>query len=311
MGKSKEEITAALKSQGWQNEDIEHGFTSTASGIPLPLNQDLPKAGEIFKEAWGIYKARFKTLIAINLIPIASMLSLAVIFGIYFGVKISNIGGQTGQAIIFAILAILFIAAIIFIIYISVWSTVAQIVAIKYHTELIGWKESYKRSRNKINQFFSTNLLAGLAVGGVAVLGVLTFVALLLLKNSIGLPVSFIVGALLAIAVIVAIVNLSLKLSQTSYVVVEDDLANIAALKRSSYYVKKRLGKVFGKLFYLGIITFGLYIGLVVVLGIFNALTHTDPNFTNWITNVFSFIWTPMTIAYGYLLYKHLKATRP
>jgi len=98
--------------------------------------------------------------------------------------------------------------------------------------------------------------------------------------------------------------------SQASYVVVEEDLANTAALKRSKYYVKGRWGEVFGKFFYIGVISIGIYLAVVLLLWILSQI-GIKQEYTSWIGNVFSFVWTPMVSVYAYLLYKYLKASRP
>src|SRR6266404_4731796 len=76
LGKSKEEITQALLASGWHKEDADEGFAAASGGAPASAmpqgtmaNTTVPKASQIFSEAWTIYKNRFQTLIAITLIP--------------------------------------------------------------------------------------------------------------------------------------------------------------------------------------------------------------------------------------------------
>ncbi len=276
MGKSREEITHALLQNGWQAEDVEQGFASISSGVPAPVaTTEMPSASKIFSEAWEIYKSRFKTLIAISLIPAAAWLVFALVF---VGGAVGGMAAKVNMAALGVVGGIAIIAAVIFLIYLSVWSTVSTIYAIKDQAEGIGWKEAFTRSKPKINPFFFTGLLTGLAVlGGIILL-------------------------------IIPGIIFGLWFSQSGYIVIEENLANTAAMKRSKYYVKGRLGQVFGKGFYIAIITLGIYILVGIVVA---GLNYLAGNYFSWLNNVFSLIWTPVATVYAYLVYKYLRATRP
>jgi hypothetical protein len=290
LGKSKEEIKNALIGQGWHEADIEETLASVSPSAPVvadthfPTGQ-LPRAKEIFSEAWKIYRARFKTLIAINVIPVLAFVLAAVVFSgggwlAFYLNKVFHI-----SLVGFGIAGVLVgLIAAVLLIYLGVWGTVAELVAIKDHGEAIGWKESYRRSRNKMKSFFSSNLLSGLAVVG----GMILFV---------------IPGIIFA-----------LWFSQVSYVVIEENLKNTAALKQSKSYVKGRLRKVFGKLFYMVFITivvylvFGVLVGLIYkAFGVNIASNNTNNSNTSWPTNLLSIFWTPLVTCYGYVLYKALR----
>lgn len=265
LGKGKEELTQSLLKNGWQLPDIEQAFATIAnpSAVPTPVGGNLPKARQILNEAWEIYKNRFKTLILIRLVPLLATLGFGLIFGVGF-IGTSKISSQNLNLGLGG-LAVMLVALII-LIYISLWSTVAQLMAIKNQAEDIGFKEAFQRSQGMIGIFFATGLLVGLAVLGGFIL------------------------------LIVPGIIFCLWFSQTPYIVMEENLANTSALKRSKYYIKGRMSEVFGKFFYIGIITLGLTIlfGLIPFLG-----------------NVFSLFWTPLVTVYCYQLYRHLKATRP
>ncbi len=238
----------------------------------------LPPASKIFSEAWQIYRARFKTLITISLIPMLAFLAAGILGGggAALGLKFHiNSFGLGIVGIIFALIAL------IFIIYLGIWGTVAGIVAIKDHAERVEWKEAYRRSRPLVNVFFTTGFLAGLAVLG-------------------GMILLIIPGIIFAI-----------WFSQSNYVVVEEGLGNTAALKRSKYYVKGRMMEIIGKFVYIGLITLGLYILVGIFTAIVSGLSGVKGEHLSWISNIFSLIWTPVVTVYGYLLYKALKQTRP
>jgi len=280
-GKTKEEITASLLAAGWKAPDVEQAFANP-NGIPMPVAGELPKSRQILKESWAIYKNRFKTLIAIVLIPTACYLLFIFLGGIITAIAAGLLKYSTASVLPWTITGIILgLIVIVFLIYLYIWSTVAQLYAIKDQAEGIGWKEAYKRSRPKINPFFSTSILNGLAVLGGAIL------------------------------LIVPGIIFGLWFSQSPYIVIEEGLANTSALKRSKYYTKGRIGQIFGKLFYVGIITLGLYIGLAIVLAIFGALTGIKYNYLSWISNVFSLVWSPLVTVYAYQVYKYCKTTRP
>ena len=246
--------------------------------IPQAPADALPRASKLFSEAWKIYQDRFKTLIIISLMPMLAFLAAGIIGGggAALGIKLHvNSFGLGAIGIIFAL------AALIFLIYLGVWGTVAGIIAIKDSGEKIDWKEAYRRSKPLINVFFTTGLLAGLAVMGGLIL------------------------------LIVPGIIFGLWFSQSNYVVVEEGLANTAALKRSKHYVKGRLMEVIGKYVYIGLITLGLYILVGIFISLVGALSGLKQQELSWISNIFSLIWTPMVTVYGYLLYKALKQSRP
>lgn len=281
LGKNKEEITSALLAAGWKSEDVTQAFAKEGqtSAVPMPVAAEFPKAGKVLSEAWAIYKTRFKTLIAISVIPLLAYVIIGLVVAggaVILSLLHISVGGLSLIAVV--LVAIVFLIAII---YLAVWGSVAGLFAIKDSAEAIGWKESFKRSKPYINPFFSTGLLSGLAVfGGVLLL-------------------------------IIPGIIFALWFSQSPYVVIEEGLQNRAALKRSKYYVKGRLGLIFGKLFYMGIITVGISILIGIVFGLFDSILGIKPAYTSWINNVFSLFWTPLVTVYGYLIYKHAKATRP
>lgn len=280
LGKSKEEIASALLAAGWKPDDVNQALNNPAgaNGVPIPTAVEFPSAGKIFNEAWALYKTRFKTLIAISLIPFLCFLIIGFIFGVgYISLKISSNTGSLSMPLIY----IIGLVVAIFLIYVAIWGSTASLFAIKDSAEAIGWKESFRRSRPYIGAFFTTGLLSGLAVLGGFIL--------------------FIIPGII----------FGLWFSQSPYVVIEEGLNNTAALKRSKYYIKGRIGQIFGKLFYIGIITIALYIALGIILAIFGSFAGLKYDSLSWISNIFSIIWTPVVTVYGYLVYKYSKSTRP
>jgi hypothetical protein len=274
LGKNKEAITRELLAGGWQQADIDSGFASLASGVPAPMMTELPPASQIFKQAWDIYKNRFKTLVTITLIP---AIATIVLVALGLGGFLASTALSVNRSSLGIVAVLIVLIAIIFLVYVSVWSTIATIYVVK-DPQNLGFKQAYKISRPKINPFFSTGLLSFLAVVGGSIL------------------------------VIIPGIIFALWFSQSGFVVIDEDLANTAALKRSKYYVKGRLGQVFGKSFYIGIISLGIYIIVAIVI---SGLNYLVGSYFSWLQNLFSIIWAPLATAYGYLVYKYLRATRP
>lgn len=278
QGKSRDEISQALLNKGWQARDIQEAFTAhNDPNAGVPVNPNLPSGRELFKEAWAIYRKRYKTLILINLIPALAVIILGAIFG--GGIAASS-ALKVNTAALGITGVIIGVVAAVFLIYLGIWGAVAQLEAIKGQAEGIGWKEAFKRSRKLIGPFFITGLLAGLAVFGGLIL------------------------------LIVPGIIFGLWFSQSGYIVVEEGLKGSEALKKSKFYMKGRIGSVFAKLFYMGIITFALsfILGLMVVfLDSFTA--HPEQQYLSVLNNIFSLIWGPVVAVYGYLLYRHLKAS--
>jgi len=278
IGKSKEEITQALLAQNWHQNDIDQGLAQASSDAPLPNAGELPKAGQIFNEAWEIYKKHFKTLVILSLIPTAVV---TILIALFVGGGIAGVVLKINTQALGAVGIVLGIIAFVFAIYLSLWGGVAQLYAIKDRAEAINWKEAFKRSKHKIGAFFTTSLLSTLAILGGFILLVIP-------------------GIIFA-----------LWFSQSSYVVVEENLQSAEALKRSKHYVQGRLGMVFGKVFYIVIITIGLFFLLGFILGFIQASAGMKEGSLSWMETVFSIIWTPLPLIYGYLLYNYLRAGRP
>lgn len=316
LGKSDADIKQALAASGWPEANIAAGFAQ-ADGHAMPGGTapmtEVPRAKELLKQAWEIYKQRWKTLVLIGLIPTLAGIALMLVVGGgaaggFYLSKALNINlwalGIVGVLII--------IAAVIALIYLSVWGAVAMLFAIKDHQEQLGWKEAFKRSRHKINDFFTTQFLVGIIIAGIVLATVLLgFV----LPNALKLPngASILLMIAAGIAGLVLAVMLGMWYSQSAYVVVSENLKNMAALNRSKHYVQGRIGLVFGKLFFIGLIYILIFIVLAIIAGIIGgmgAMTKGDNGVMNILNNLISVFLGPLATIYYFLLYKALAATR-
>lgn len=224
-GKSREEIIQALHEAGWQESDIQAGLNPEQHTVTGQTATPLPPAMDILKKAWEIYQRKFWLLIGISALPAA----LALVGAMFFGGG-AVLAGKTAPHISSALgaggLALAFVFLII-IIYVGVWSSVAEIVAIRDHTENLAFKETFTRARPFISQFFFTNLLTGLAI-------------------MVGFVLLIVPGIIFA-----------LWFSQTAYIVICEKLYYTTALKKSKSYVNGRLWEVFTKYLLIGVVVYG------------------------------------------------------
>ncbi len=282
-GRSREEIAQALKQSGWQDPDIREGLSLALGHEPgsqasiSAFAQKLPSAVDILRQSWEIYQNRFWLLLGISAVPGVIVMAFALLFGggaILAGRTAPNPFLSLGFGLV------LMIVLLVAMIYIGVWSSVAELFAIKDYEQNITFKEAFKRGRPYINSFFSTGLLAGLAIFGGFIL--------------------FIIPGII----------FALWFSQSCYIVINENLSNTAALKRSKAYIKGRMWEVFLKYLFIGLIVYGsLALVSLGASGIALA-ARTKPENFSWISNVLSFVLAPLLTTYGYVLYKHLKGEK-
>lgn len=274
-GKTREEIAQALRQSGWQEADIQEGLGNNAPS--QPASSVLPPATEILKTAWKIYLERFWLLLGITVVPAGLMIVFGLLFGggiLLAGITRANPFASMGLGLI------LMIVALIAFIYIGIWSSVAELFAIKDHQENIGFKEAFKRARPYINPFFATSLLAGLAIMGGLIL--------------------FIIPGIIFM----------LWFSQSVFVVINENLANTQALSKSKSYVKGKLWEIFLKYLFIGAIVYGIVIiASIIDAGISRSMAG-DKEKLSLLSNVFSFALAPLLTTYSYVLYRSLRGEK-
>ncbi|PIS38736.1 MAG: hypothetical protein COT34_01965 [Candidatus Nealsonbacteria bacterium CG08_land_8_20_14_0_20_43_11] len=290
LGKNQEEIKTILLAKGWNETDVMEAFNLVAGRIaspPIPPSPaapsyttpsgSLPGATALLGETWGLYKQRLKTLFTIAIIPqlmIFAFAGLLVIMGITTAAllvgKLQTMAG--GIVIVSILLGILFFFALLVV---QLWSQVALVYALK-DSEDIGSKEAYRRARPKIFSFWWISILTGIIVGA----GFLFF---------------FIPGFIFSIWFTFAI-----------YVLIAEDIKGMDALLKSREYVRGHFGSVFGRLLFLMIVLFGVFILYFLA----SLLLSFVPIFGQIVGFLFTALLTPFVIAYYFLLYRQLKAVK-
>lgn len=164
---------------------------------------------------------------------------------------------------------LLLLVLIVVGVYLLLWSSVAFLQVVIAHAERISVKEAFRRARSELGKFFLTSLLAGLAVAGGFVL--------------------VIIPGLIFLA----------WFSQSTYIVLVEHISGKAALSKSKSYVKGRTGAVLWRVLFVGIIT-----ALVSIL-----LQKAGQGSGRVLSNIFSLVWTPISVIYGFRLYEYIRGS--
>jgi hypothetical protein len=273
-GVAKDAIKAELVSNGWSDEEVEQAISEATVSPPIitppsssapqtpPLVEESEKAVKvspsqpqitsngklkgalmIFSDAYGLYKKRLKTVLAISFIPasIQFLLGFALTTilaprvqawasSFYAGTQDIN-SSLTSLIPIGTALAI----ALLLVIVLQIWGLVALICAIKNENEPLGVWEAYHQAWPKIIRYYWTLILAGLVTLGTFVLflapGALVFIFQIPVLSKIMLYGGF---ALLLIPGII----ISIWTSFAGFVAIAEKEKGIAATAKSREYIK-------------------------------------------------------------------------
>lgn len=333
-GQNSAEIRNALIAAGWQAVDIDEAFRYAEQNIPnesMPINSSrsyqlgqgnqnasiLASPTDLLKEAWKIYKARFKTFIGISLIPIFVIVILViilVIFAVLAGSAggFSNIISPSAHAIVnspsapnpefvptqtmaisniinfilgFGISLFVFFIPLIIM---QIWGQAAMLFAVKDSEENIGIKEAYRRGWHKIGSVFWVGLLSGIIVFGGYLLLVIP---------------GIIFGVWFTFAVMIA---------------VAENLGGMNAILKSKFYVSGYWWEVLWRLIFISLIIGGISFVFSLPAWVINFIagfTKSDPlsligSVLNILSGIVGIFLAPLTVIYTFLIYKNLKAIK-
>lgn len=202
----------------------------------MAATNKLPSVGQFLRHTWQVFKARWKTLLAIYVLPLLlSIIPLVLGLGTgFFWIRNPNLRNTFPLPVLLAVFIPLFFTWLL----ISFWSGIAIILAIRDWQKQTSWKECYRQAWPKIGKYFIVGLLFMFVYMGAALC--------LLLPAIIWL----------------------VWLSMSFFVVVVEDKGGFSALKRSKYLVSGFWWQVVGRWLILVL----LFIPLAIVLGIFEAL---------------------------------------
>lgn len=282
-GKNKEQIKSLLVAKGWQGEDIDEAFSfienlvsqSQSVSAPRQTISSLPGARAIFGQALAIYKQRLGTFLGIMAIPMLIMIVLFAILvssgllAILFSPKFPAV------AIGFLLLTLFFLIILIIFSIISACGQTALLYAIKDNQERIGVIESYRRGWHKILSYWWISLLRWfITLGGF----------LLLIVPGIIFAIWF---------------------SLAPFILIAEDLRGMNALLKSREYVRGNWFGVFWRFFFIGAISFIIYLVPSVIASVLKI-----PLVENISRLIIALFWAPLVTTYSFLVYSNLKALK-
>lgn len=244
---------------------------------------------ELFKKSWEAFQFNWKTFVGIPLLGwLASVLIASPFLPVFSKIRLSQsfLPYFLSQSFLFYF-GLISLSLILLLIYL--WTILSLVIAVRDWKEKIGIIESFKKSQDKIFDFFVVGILTSL----VTLLGFL----------------------LLIIPGIVFWVYLSL----VSFVLVCENAKGRAVLKRSWRLVKGHWWEIFAKLLVLMIAMFVvswiLSLGLSIISLIFAPLKWLLPALYEAVSepaglvlkSIPSLIVFPFSLIYTYLIYGDLK----
>jgi hypothetical protein len=224
----------------------------------------LPSASSLISQAWGYYRAHFKRLLGITLVSWVVIVVVSFIAGAlgFAGTKLAGPSPTMWVGVVVYVLVILIVGC---------WQYVALIYSLTPEGETKPWREAYTNSKQWLWPYLLVAIISGIL-------------------TAIGFVLLIIPGILILT-----------WFSFASFIVVNENLKPIAALKASRNYTRGR----FGAIFWRWLIFILVMIGASIVFGIIgNILGDPGKSIVNFI---FSLLATPFTAVYGYRFYQAVR----
>jgi len=295
-GKKEEDIRQTLSLHGWSEADIDSAFNMAKVGANIPsppsampnyqmqnnnfTRDNKPKLagiGQLFAEAWNIYKKNFWRFWLIMFI--FGLTLAAIVFIILFGFRFLN---QAGLAVQIISAIVLFLLAI----FAGILVQVGALLVSGNNERPKTFKEIVKISFKKLFPFLWLSILQSLVIMGSTIL-----TAPLIFLGMFGyLNLFFAIG--LAILCLVPGIIMGMWFSMANYVLLFEKEKGINALLKSRYYVKNYWWAVFGRLLLIGLCPGAISImldyikivpiavGLQIISGLFIAPIVLGYNFS-------------------------------
>lgn len=255
---------------------------SPSASTPPSNSVQIPGVLETFQNALAFYKSRWKTLLGITLIPF--ILTFVIAFSLKVGsTALKGLLEDSLAVWAFIIPATLLVSVFLIIVY--VWQFLALLFIIKDKQEGIGIKEAYKRAWFKIKSCIWISFLSSSAIFA----GSLFFL---------------VPGMIFAV-----------WFYFSTYVLVDEGLTGIQAMKKSQEYVKGNFWAVVWRIFAFALFSFAIWFGVFLLLIIPNiVLGFISPKlgeiFNGIVSAGASLAYTPFVVIYSYLVYQGLKISK-
>ena len=266
-------IKQAMVGAGWNESDVVIALHPDTH-YPDTYNSKLLGPVELLKRSWKIFTERIWTIVGIQLMPLLIMLAVSLV--VLIGVVLATVLGEESHTALIVIGAIVGVVAFGFLIYISLWSQVAVIIAIRDSAEKIGVKESLNRAKGKLGAFFGAGLLAGLAVLG----GYLLFI---------------VPGIIFAIWFMFA-----------GYIAVDTGQGGSSALSQSREHAKGLWWEIAARLMFLTLISMALN----SVPYLFSPLGELATGIFSILIGIGLFLIGPVFYIYPFELYRNIKTLK-
>ena len=231
---------------------------------------ELPKATDLFRQSWQMFKQKIKILILIQLVPFFAAIPILIVMeAMGLLEERPALSAIDGASLIMALLMLFFITVGLML---QFWAQAAMILAIDSPVGTFSFKDVFRRSRPLIWPY--------------AWVSALTFFIIFL-----GIVALIIPGIIFA-----------LRYWMGSYTVLLEGKRGMEALRTSKSYAQGNLGKILTKGAFLFLIAAAVF---MVPGGILDAV-HLKP-LSDIYTTLASLVFSPVAAIYGYLLYRGLR----
>ena len=249
---------------------------------PVAPMDELPKSKQIFSEAWALFKGRFWELQKLSWLPFVAMIAAALVIVILAGAFILSTGGFDNLERMLVAMAnplfalpamIIGMALMLSLILFGAWCQIALMYTIGKGD--MGIKRALAETRNLILSYYWVSILLGLIVLG----GFILFI---------------VPGVYLAIA-----------LSLTMFVLILEREKGLNAIIKSREYTRGNVWRITKYALY----TLVYIVPAYLVLFLIQIVTKNTPVafIYDIVSQVFSLVFAPLLIAYGYRVYEHIK----
>ena len=252
---------------------------SPPTPTPSSNSTQIPGVLAIVQNALAFYKSRWKTFLGISLIP------FVLGYAIFFLLELASAALREPLENNLIAWAFVILLAVPFLMIIGVWQFLATVFVIKDRQEEIGVKGAYKRAWSKIKSSIWISFLSSLVI----------FAGFLLL--------------------IVPGIIFSVWFNFSTYVLVDEGLTGLEAMKKSKEYVKGKFWAIVWRFLGFGLFSFGIFFGfflLLIIPGIIFILI--SPKLAEILGGIVytgaSFVYAPLVIIYSYLVYQGLKISK-
>ncbi len=228
----------------------------------------LPSVGDLLKSSWSLFKLRWPTFLGILLAPTIVLIVYTLLLPAASGPgKAAAVAVQsTANPILIAVVTILMIIGFW-------WSSVALLISIKESEHGLSIADSFKRAVPLLIPYLWVSILVGL----------ITMVGFVLL--------------------IIPGIIFGLWYYLSSYILVDQNIRGMDALKTSKAYMQGNMGAVFWRCLVGGI---AIYIP-VIILGMILGAALPD-RAAAVVTNLLSLVVAPLISIYIFRLYRAVKA---